>query len=210
MPVFVSNRIAWVVVLFAYAAAMAFWWAQNTLQPVGGAMAPQKALWLATAVLLWLILPAFIAADARAHALVRRAFGVLLVLMAARGLIELPMLYVFHNWSPWYGIAHDLVCMAALLWYFPRIPATPPWKAHTAMTAAAFVPEIYFAWYMQAYFHTQGGDAIYFVPDDPAHALALNITTGAVVCFGAWICFFLARWPSVASHATSERPRLPA
>lgn len=200
MPTSGFNRSAWAAVLCAYAAAMGFWWAQNNLQPVGGAMAPQKALWLATAVVSWLILPAFIAADARVPPLVRRAFGVLLALMATRGVIELPMLYVFHNWSPWYGIAHDLACMAALLWYFPRVPATPLWKAHTAITAAAFVPEIYFAWYMQAYFHTQGGNAIYFVPDDPAHALALNITSAAVACVGGWVFYFLWRWYRAPAH----------
>jgi hypothetical protein len=207
MPAFVSKPAVWGAVVSAYAAATVFWWVQNTLQPVGGAIAFQKALWLATAVVLWLIIPAFIAADVRVHAVVRRAFGVLLALMAARGLIELPMLYVFHNWSPWYGIAHDIVCMAALLWYFAQVSTQPMARAHMAMTTAAFVPEIYFAWYMQAYFHTQGGDAIYFVPDDPMHALALNITTGAVVCFGTWIGFFLARWPYFNSHATAERPR---
>ena len=200
----VRPRAATIAVLALYAAALLFWWMQNTLHLVGGAVALQKALWLATALILWLILPMFIALDSRLHGFVRSAFALLLTLMAARGMAELPMLYLWHNWSPWYGITHDAACMLALAWAYLRVAMTPVngkplWLTHIGATFAAFVPEIYFAWYMQAHFHNQGGNAIYYVPDDPAHVLALNITTTAVVCFGAWIFLFLYRWGRVAT-----------
>lgn len=204
MPISASDRsvvVAWVFVLAVFAAAPLFWWVQNRWQPVGGAMAFQKALWLANAIVLWMVLPVFIARDERIDAKVRRAFKALLILMMLRAVIELWMLYVSLNWSPWYGIAHDLLCIAVLVGLLVRFAAAtnPLWRIHAAATATAFIPEIYFAWYMQKYFNTGGDAAVYFVPDEPAHALALNITSAAVVCFTAYIFAFLIRWLHAAS-----------
>jgi hypothetical protein len=185
---------------------MLFWIVQNSVQPVGGAMAFQKALWLADAVVLWMVLPIFIARDSRIGIQTRHAFRALLILMALRAVIELWMLYVTLNWSPWYGIAHDVLCMVVLLGYLVRwAPAIAPlWRAHLAATALAFVPEIYFAWYMQHHFNTQGSAAVYFVPDEPAHAFALNLTWVAVVCFTPYIFLFLFRWSHAASVGGSK------
>jgi hypothetical protein len=203
MPRSASDRApaVWLMVMVVFGAALAFWWIQNHWHPVGGEIALQKALWLADAILLWLVVPLMVVTDARAGVAVRSAFMALLMLMLVRGAIELWMLYVTHNWSPWYGIAHDVLCAGTLLWFMFRIAISAHplqrlrlWLAHLGATAAAFAPEIYFAWYMQAHFNTRGGQAVYFVPDDPAHAFTLNVTTGAVVCFSAWIFIFLYRW----------------
>jgi hypothetical protein len=118
------------------------------------------------------------------------------------------MLYVSLNWSPWYGIAHDLACMAVLACLAARLtmtglPADRFWALHAGVTAFAFAPEIYFAWYMQAHFTNQGESAIYFVPDEPAHAFALGVTAAAVVCFSGYLAYFLYRW----LHATTDRNR---
>jgi hypothetical protein len=164
-------------------------------------MAFQKALWLADALVLWIVLPLFIVRDSHVGVEVRRAFNALLILMALRAVVEGWMLYVTLNWSPWYGIAHDLVCMSPLLYclarYAPVIQTR--WRVHIVMTTLAFIPEIYFAWYMQHYFNTQGQGAVYFVPDEPAHAFALNVTWAAVVCFTAYIFVFLFRWLNATS-----------
>jgi hypothetical protein len=74
------------------------------------------------------------------------------------------------------------------------------------MTALAFVPEIYFAWYMQAHFTNQGEAAIYFVPDDPAHAYALNVTAAAVVCSSGYLAYFLYRWLHATTDGNRTRP----
>jgi hypothetical protein len=206
--------VIWALVLTIFAAAPVFWWVQNRWQPVGGAMAFQKAVWLADAVVLWIALPLCIVRDVRIAAEVRRAFKVLLILMALRAVIELWMLYVSLNWSPWYGIAHDLSCMAVLAWLFARVASArqlvtraPLWLIHTTATAAAFVPEIYFAWYMQRYFNTRGDTAVYFVPDNPAHTFALNVTSTAVVCFTTYIFIFLFRWLYATSDGGSAGAR---
>jgi len=197
--------MVWTPVIAIFAAAPLFWWVQNHWQPVGGAMAFQKALWLADAVVLWIVLPLCIVRDMRIDAGVRRAFRALLILMALRAVIELWMLYVSLNWSPWYGIAHDLVCIAVLIAFLARFAAAAGrlWRIHAVATATAFMPEIYFAWYMQHYFNTRGDAAVYFVPDEPAHAFALNVTSIAVVCFTTYIFVFIFRWLHAASDGGS-------
>jgi hypothetical protein len=180
------------------AAAVVFYLAQNTLRPVGGEIAPSKLSWLSGAILLWGVLPWLLLADARLGMPLRRAYAVLAGLMLARAAVEGWMLYVTLNWSPWYGIAHDAACMAALLGLAARIaPARAlerlAWR-HLYVSAAFFAPEIYFAGYMLANFDTQGAAAIYFVPGHPDHAIVLWITTATVVCLAAYLAVFLHRW----------------
>jgi hypothetical protein len=128
----------------------------------------------------------------------RRAFAVLAALMLARAAVEGWMLYVTLDWSPWYGIAHDAACMAALLGLAARIAPTNALerlaRRHLAVSAAFFVPEIYFAGYMLAHFVTQGEAAVYFVPDLPDHSIVLWLTTATVVCLAAYVAVFLHRW----------------
>src|SRR6185295_17280353 len=90
---------------------------QNQMALTGGGVAWSKSVWLGCAILFWFVLPAFLVSDTRLAAAWRLPFALLLFLMGLRGVIELWMLYVSHNWSPLYGIAHDAACLAAL-WGF--------------------------------------------------------------------------------------------
>ena len=202
MWTFTSERrlsaAAWGAVAALCVAAVLFYPLQNEYRPIGGEISVPKLCWLASAILLWFILPALIAADPRLAPQWRRPFIVLFYLMLARGLFEGWMLYVAHNWSPWYGIAHDLACAAALAGGIVRLrPQTALerlTRLHLGVTALMFAPEIYFAWYMQAHFNTQGASAIYFVPDDPAYAVVLRVTTGVVTFLGVYFPLFLFHW----------------
>jgi len=184
--------------------ALAFHAAQNRFALTGGSVALCKGIWLGLAVLFWLVLPALILADARIVSALKRPFGLLLLLMGARGAAESLMLYVFRNWSPFYGIAHDVLCVA-LLWGWClrhrglRIagsgspPASTLWR-HACFTGALFLPEIYYAWYMQAHFTTRGMNPVYFVPDDAAHQQVLAVTTVVDAAALAYLCLFLFAW----------------
>jgi len=188
-------------------ATVAFYWIQNRVRPVGGEISVPKLLWLGYAIALWAVVPALLAADGRISRGLRQAFAVLLVLMLARGAAELWMLYVLLNWSTWYGIAHDLVCVIALAALAlragrPRLPIDRVATVHLAVTAAAFLPEMYFAWYMQAHFTTSGEQAVYFVPDDPRYNEVLRVTTTVVVSLSLYFPFFLFRW----LHAKTRIP----
>jgi hypothetical protein len=181
-----------------------FFLVQNRLAPVGGEVALAKAVWLGLAVLFWLVLPALIVFDARLAAAIKLPFALLLGLMLARAGAELVMLYRLKNWSPVYGIAHDLVCLGVLLtWSIDRV-----WRRgagemsalnrsllrHVVFTAALFLPEIYYAAYMQTHFTTAGAAAVYFVPDDGRHRVVLAVTAVVDALAAAWLGFFLYAW----------------
>jgi hypothetical protein len=192
------RRATWSALALVAAAAAAFYVAQNALRPVGGEIALVKLLWLAGAVLLWGVLPLLLMGDARLGPRLRRAFAALAALMLARAAIEGWMLYVSLNWSPWYGIAHDALCAVVLIAFFaraqPRNALERAARRYLAVSAAFFVPEAYFAWYMQSHFVTRGARAVYFVPGDASHVQVLTATAVAVVCLAAYLAMFLRRW----------------
>lgn len=179
-------------------AAIVFHMLQNRLSLTGGGIAWPKSLWLGCAILYWLVLPALLAADTRLRPAWRMPFAALLTLMGLRGLIELWMLYVSHNWSPFYGIAHDLLCLVTL-WGLALRAALGGGVHKTALvhaiaTGLLFIPEMYFAWYMQAHFQTKGENPLYFVPDDAAHAHVLALTTAADAAAVLYLPAFLYAW----------------
>lgn len=198
------RRVTLVAIGLLGLSTAVFYQAQHSLGLVGGAIAPSKMLWLGGAILLWIVLPALLAADARLSPALRRAFVTLLVLMAARALIEGWMLYVTLRWSPWYGIAHDAVCLVVLLLFAATVRPAAPLdrlvRLHLVVTAMFFVAEMFFAWYMVRHFVTRGAGAIYFVPDDPAHAGVLRATAGTVAVLAAYLAFFMQRWLSTAKR----------
>lgn len=196
-------RVAVTLVLVALGtAALGFYLTQNGSGRIGGEIAAPKMLWLLYAVTLWLVLPFAIALDARTPRLVWRTCIVLFSVMALRGLIELWMLYVSLNWSPWYGIAHDALCMGLLGTGIVqavradehRKPLGGLLAIHLVVTALAFVPEIYFAHYMATHFRTVGEAAIYVVPDDPRYRGVLQVTTLVVAALSIYLPAFLWGW----------------
>ena len=211
MWTFASERRLVVAVCSTVAAmlvaALLFFWAQNHLRPVGGEISWPKLCWLSYAVLLWFALPVLIAADPRLSASWRMPFAVLALLMMGRGGVELWMLYVALNWSTWYGIGHDLLCMLMLVGFACTLGRAAGAAiertvfVHLIVTAAMFLPEMYFAWYMQAHFTTSGDGAIYFVPDDPRYRDVLRVTIAVVVFLTAYLPVFLFRW----LHGTPDR-----
>jgi hypothetical protein len=213
MWTFASDRrlsaAAWSALVVLAVAAGAFYWMQNEMRPVGGTISGPKLVWLAYAILLWLVLPALVTGDPRLGAAWRRPFLALFVLMLARGVIELWMLYVALIWSTWYGIGHDAACVAVLFACAWRLKERAQSRLerlvllHLGVSALMFGPEIYFAWYMQAHFNTKGDEAIYFVPDDPAYAAVLRATTAAVGFLTLYFPFFLYQW----LHGAPERDR---
>jgi len=194
----VRRRATWRALALVAAAAAVFYVAQNALRPVGGEIALVKLLWLAGAVLLWGVLPLLLMGDARLGSRLRRAFAALVALMLARVAIEGWMLYGSLSWSPWYGIAHNALCAAVLLALAarcrPRGALERIGRQYLVVSAAFFVPETYFAWYMQSHFVTRGARAVYFVPADASHIHVLMVTAAVVVCLAAYLAMFLRRW----------------
>jgi hypothetical protein len=219
MSIWSSERQLRVAALSAVAgialAAVAFHAVQNWMALTGGGIAWPKSVWLGCTILYWFVLPALLVGDVRLGVAWRRPFALLLALMVLRGVIELWMLYVSHNWSPFYGIAHDAACLAMLGGFAFRAAAgTPSWRqgglprtacVHAIATGLLFIPEMYFAWYMQANFRTQGDHPVYFVPDDAAHTRVLHLTAAADAAAVLYLPAFLYAW----LHGNTEvvRPR---
>lgn len=192
------RRVTFTAIGLLAMATVVFYQIQNKLQLVGGDISLVKLLWLSGAILLWGVLPILLLADSRIDIRLRQAFAVLAGLMCVRAVVEGWMLYVTFNWSPWYGIAHDAVCVIVLTTFAARVSPTNSLErvtsGHLWVTAAFFIPEMYFAWYMQAHFITEGKSALYFVPDEPAYAEVLRVTAVAVVCLALYLQWFLRCW----------------
>ncbi len=190
-----------IAVLFA--SACGFYFLQNNLGVTGGAIALPKLVWLAYALLFWFALPILIACDKRTPPILTRGFTGLFLLMIGRGVAELVMLYVLKNWSPIYGIAHDIVCMLTMSYFLTRawiageVRATQLARSlfvHGIVTSIMFIPEIGFAWYMRTNFITQGSNAIYFVPDSAQHSVVLWFTTCIDIILTIYIPLFIRNW----------------
>ena len=73
---------------------------------------------------------------------------------------------------------------------------------HSVVTGALFIPEVYYAGYMQAHFTTQGGAPVYFVPDNDAHRVVLGVTVMVDAFAVAYLGFFLRFW----LYGKTQRP----
>ncbi len=141
----------WLLIAILVVAAIGFSRLQNRLGMIGGEIALPKLAWLMLAIFMWLGLPLLLALDARSPHYLRWLFGFTFVSMAVRGIIELWMLYGPKNWSPAYGIAHDLFCMLGmgacwlLAWQAGEVAQAPLLAVHGVVSTLLFVPEIWFA-----------------------------------------------------------------
>jgi len=114
LTTFTQMLIAILVSVFTLSAG-AFFWAQNWKEQRGGKISPAKLLWLLYAIILWFVLAPAIALDATVPSGFRILLGGFGLLMWARGVVELFMLYVTKNWRPPIGMAHNLLCILFLI-----------------------------------------------------------------------------------------------
>lgn len=84
---------------------------QNQPKARGGRISRPKIAWLFYAVFLWFFVCPLVALDPSVHPALRFTLGIFSVVMWLRGVAELYMLYVSHNWRPPYGVGHDVCCI---------------------------------------------------------------------------------------------------
>ncbi len=84
-----------------------FYYRQNVAHQLGGPISLEKSLWLNYTLTAWFVIPAFLVRHPAVDPVLRTILASFLASMVARGLIELPLLYVARGWNPLYGIAHD-------------------------------------------------------------------------------------------------------
>lgn len=178
-------RLRLLVSLGAWAAvAVWFFVTQNSGARHGGPISVPKMLWLAYAILAWFVVPVFLFADRRIDAAVRRVFRVFWIVMAARGVAEALLLYVFKHWTPLYGIAHDVACILILVFLrrgvTVRDPASRRALRYSTSLIVALVAEISFAaMFLQTKMHRED---VYFASNE-AYWNHINLVTSVVLAF---------------------------
>ncbi|QRN98175.1 hypothetical protein JRI60_03625 [Archangium violaceum] len=165
-----------------------FWRRQNVRRSLGGRISPPKLAWLLYAVFLWFLLCPLVALDSAVHPELRRVLGGFGACMWVRGIAELYMLYVSHNWKPPYGIGHDVLCilllLAGLSWF--HVHHTGP-LSHLDLWALSlvalvlvslFIEVLYATLFFQAVRgHTTGEDGIWFADEEQARFRRINRIT---------------------------------
>lgn len=176
-------------------AAAIFYPLQNSGALPGGQVAPLKLAWLGCAILFWYVLPALLLLDERISWAARLAVTILLANMVARAIIELVMMYVTKNWHPWLGIGHDVVSFFVMLVLTTHAVrgASRLYAGYLVVATSIFVPEAIFAWYMLENVGVPG-EAVYFVPNDPAHAPIMLATAVCVALLVGYLAFFSRQW----------------
>ena len=167
-----------------------FWRKQNVHRSRGGRISPPKLAWLSYAVFLWFLLCPLVALDGAVHPDLRMVLGGFGACMWVRGLAELYMLYVTHNWKPPYGIGHDVLCILLILgglsWY--QFHRTSPlsrmdiWALSLValVLVSLFVEVMYATLFFQAVEgHTLGEDGIWFADEEQARFHRINRITRA-------------------------------
>ncbi len=174
--------------------AAGFYVLQNSGALPGGDISIVKLAWLWCTILFWFLLPGLLLLDRRMPPPARRACIVLLAGMLVRGVVELFMMYVTHNWHPWLGIGHNLLMIVLMtLWLAPLRVADQPYAGYLVVATAIFIPETGFAWYMLNY-ATDPDAVVYFVGDDAGHTGVLIVTAVCVAALVAYLVLFYGRW----------------
>ncbi len=164
---------------------------QNGPNPMtGGPISKPKAFWLAYTVTTWFFLPFLFIFSPDVIVPIKYVIAFHLLSWWARGPLELVMIYKWFNWTPRYGISHDIFHIVGLvsLYYINRenfINLTPMSNMALAfifVTTLATVAEISFAYlFLKARSEAEEKDNIYFASDDPKW-IFINRLTLTVVC----------------------------
>src|SRR5262245_18431567 len=88
---------------------------RNTMGGAGGVISMPKLLWLCYTVLVWGLLCPILAYERRVRRPFRVLVGAFAALIVTRFAAELPMLYVWKNWRPPYGMALDITTVIVLI-----------------------------------------------------------------------------------------------
>ncbi|QRK10385.1 hypothetical protein JQX13_09990 [Archangium violaceum] len=167
-----------------------FWRKQNVRRARGGRISPPKLAWLLYAVFLWFLLCPLVALDSAVSPYPRGVLGSFAAFMWVRGVAELYMLYVSHNWRPPYGIAHDVLCILLVLGglsgyalhHDGPLSRMDVWALSLiALVLVSLVIEVMYAtlFFQAVEGHTVGEDGIWFADEEQARFRRINRITFA-------------------------------
>lgn len=173
----------------------------------GGPISWPKSFWLAYTTTSWFLLPLlFIAHEDLPYGIwVFYVFH--LISWWLRGPLELVMIYKWFNWTPKYGIAHDLChilgCIVCIFLFkndfvqWPIDPISVAALVYILMVLFATSAEILFAAMFFSFRSQQEADEnVYFASDDPKWIVINRVTLAVVVVVMShliWQTLFMLR-----------------
>lgn len=180
------------ICLLLICVAVVFYWLQNSGQLLGGKIALPKLFWLVYAIVLWFLIPGFLVKRKQTPRHWRTVFGWFLINMLLRGVVELYLMYVTVNWSPYYGIAHDLFSIVVLGWLLVFVRHNihmDCYLGYAAVLITTLMIESVFVMYMINAVSADG-HRVYFVPDDASHSVILSFTWVVVLLLSVYLVDF--------------------
>lgn len=179
-----------------------FYRKQNKGDLVGGPISWPKAFWLYHAIFSWFLVPLVYLAAPDLHISLKILIGLHTLVWWIRGPLELVMIYKLFNWTPKYGITHDVLHGFFLLVGTLGIAKLWPeslinWMGFTycGVTVIMLCFETSFA---ALFLNVRGHDdhKIYYAADEPKWRFINWLTTmGLIVGMGhAFIQAGLALW----------------
>ena len=156
---------------------------------IGGPISAAKAFWLPFALYFWFIVCAVLAIDPALPSSLRTVYAVMAVSMWLRGIAELVMLYVTHNWRPPMGVGHDaftIVLVVVVAVFCIGATDTQQWSSLARgagallwVVLASLVLEIVHAWsfFVVVGRRTLGTEGIWFADDEDPRFAAINLRT---------------------------------
>ncbi len=165
---------------------------QNSSQAwTGGPISKPKSHWLAWTVFNWFFVPFFFLFNPDFPDELKWFFVFHLLSWWIRGPLELVMIYKWFNWTPYYGIGHDLFHFAValiLLMSFGHFPidASDPFILVSYLFAflifATTLFEASFAYlFLKARSEQEEKENIYFASDDPKWIFINRVTLTCVL-----------------------------
>ncbi|NOT78817.1 MAG: hypothetical protein HOP07_07415 [Bacteriovoracaceae bacterium] len=164
---------------------------QNGPNPLtGGPISTPKSFWLAYTVTTWFFLPFIFLLNPDVIVPLKILISFHLLSWWIRGPLELVMIYKLFNWSPRYGISHDLFHLVGLFvtwvyYYKDLITLTGiSLLAHAfiLVTIFATIAEISFAYlFLKIRTQQEEKENIYFASDDPKWIFINRLTLTVVI-----------------------------
>ena len=196
-------------VIFFVAAAIGFYWLQNSGALPGGTVPVAKTAWLFSVIFYWFVLPFFWSIDKALPRALRMLFVVALSNMVIRALFELPMMYVTKNWLHVYGIGHDIasiaLCIVLLVLSMKNVKPAAVWVSiYFGFSSILFITEAIFANYLRRV--TDADGTVFFLPSgqihshsgnqsvDDGHNLIIMVTTTMVIAIFFMSLFLVSKW----------------
>ena len=164
---------------------------QNSSQAwSGGPISWPKSLWLSYTVTTWFLFPVVFLLPENSSEGLRYFYIFHLISWWIRGPLELLMIYKWFNWSPRYGISHDLIHFAGgigiLLFFKPWLSDESPFVT----TACIFSVVVLISTLAEATFARlflsvrsaqEAHENIYFASDDPKWIFINRVTLMVVI-----------------------------